>query len=260
MGYRDFVPTLTFLVSEAIDKVATDQKLMSLEGRDRLMQIERLKRRVIVVDLVDMQKYRDDLSSIDAEALKAGYSGAVVTRESGSVRSSSPRGMGPEGMDMERGGFRRPPISEASTPEQTSADIKPAGQRGYLVYLAGSTPLPYGEAARFLGELGHKLGELAGAFPSVDVTISVIVDVKRGLPPAAPSGTGGTPGLAGGEYRERGGVPSARGKDDINLDPLTGEYTGADTQFVLGWKVVIKDNGLPKDDQADSASKAGGAR
>jgi len=268
MGYRDFVPTLTFLVSEAINEVATDQKLMSPEGRSRLMKIERPKRRVIIVDSMDMQKYRDDLSSIDVEALKDGYSGASVTRESGN------RGTGTSD-DGERGGVRRPSISNASISGQTSFGTRSNGQRGYLVYLAGSTPLPYGEAAQFLGELRNKLGELASAkvrnklgelvaaFPSIEVSnISVIVEIKRGQPLAAPSETGNTPRSTG--WTEEGGgrttgESSVSGND--GPDSLTGENTSADTQFVLGWKVAIKDNGLPKDDQADSASKkAGGAK
>lgn len=240
-GYRDFMPTLEFLISEAIRKVATDQGLMNVANVERLKEKPRSARRVIVVDSRDM-KYMEDLSVInDTKALKAGYSGAVITKKKPSGRMTrSPGGEGGGGVRS-----RLPSAREGHKPKRAPSGRKPAGQRGYLVYLVGSTPLSYNDAARFLGELRRKLGELAKAFPSIDVTLSVIVDIERGTPLAAPSETV---------------APAPGSRDDTVLDPLTGEYTGADIQFVLGWKVVIKDDGLPKDDQAGSASKAGGAK
>ncbi|MDY7009372.1 MAG: type IV pilus assembly protein PilM [Planctomycetota bacterium] len=289
-GYRSFVPTLTFLVSEAIKEVATDQRKMNLENRDDLMKIERSKRRVVVIDSLDMKKYEEDLSSIDADTLKAGYEGLAATDSSLSAKRRSIGRMGPgrtergsiergsmERGSMERGGMERGSRSSSGTRDGTrgssSSGKKPDGKRGYLVYLEGSTPLPYIEAAQFLGKIRHKLGELANtkvrnkrgewveAFPSTDVTLSVIVDVERGRPQAVTSENRSTPGLGRGmEREERIGSSSFGGRDEFITDPLTGEYTGADTRFVLGWKVVIKDDGLRKDDRAGSAPKTGGAK
>ena len=87
----------------------------------------------------------------------------------------------------------------------------------------------------------------------------MIVEVRRGTPLVEPLETAGTPGLGGAGGRTR--APASGGRDSFVPDLLTGEYAGADTQFVLGWKVVIKNDGLPKkDDQTGSVSKSGGAR
>ncbi len=275
MGYRNFMPTLICLVSDAVREVASDQGLMTFANVDELNKKPRSARRMIVVNSLDM-KYMDDLSGVTKpEQIKAGYSGAVVTSGSGSPGRGPSRGpsRGPGGMGMEGGGgergmggrerFGRPSGIKGVKPKTISVVKKPTGQRGYLLYLAGSTPLPYSEAVQFLGKLRHKLGDLSGEFESVEITLSWF-DATEGKPLAAPAGTAaaaGSTGLRGGERREQvGAMASDRKTDDLSLDPLTGEYAGADTRFVLGWKVVIKDDGLPKDDQAGSASKAGGAR
>ena len=261
MGYRNFVPATLALVSKAIGEVAQDQPLMTVDGRERLMQIGRTKRRVIVVDLLDMKKYNEDLSAIDESQLKAGYSGAIAVARPGAVAGGGGFGGGME-MERERFGGRGGYSPVASgTAVAGASDTKVAdGKRGYMLYMSGSTPLPYDDAARFVDRLRYKLGELSGEFPSIEVTQSVIVEVKRGQPMAAEPSAGGAgmSGPMGSDERGRMGGSLSSGRDSsMIVDPLTGEYAGADTQFVLGWKIVIKDDGLPKSDQAKAASTDG---
>jgi type IV pilus assembly protein PilM len=261
MGYRNFVPTLTHLVSESIKKTATDQGLMTLEGRDRLMKIERSQRRVIMIASQTMT-YHDDLSGIDDKILKSGFTGAVVTQKSSGSMSGAKYGRRDE-RELRKTGGRRPTKGDKKVEE------KPATQRGYLVYLSGSIPLRRADAVQFIGtNLRHQLGALAEEFPSVEVTLSAF-EVKSGTPLAPDTIISGSTmdkaerreGREGREVRESGGRSHTSGQQgDIVLDPLTGEYAGADSQFYIGWKVLIKDDGLPKDDNGSSTSGTGGKR
>ncbi len=251
MGYRDFMPTLTYLISESIEKTATDQGLMTLEGRDDLMKIKRSQRRVIMIASQTMT-YKDDLSGVKKEQLKAGFTGGVVPPKSNESMSGPRTGRYERDAEREFRDYRgRGPKTVAKKTEK-----KPAGQRGYLVYISGSVPLPYAEAVQFIGtNLKHKLGELAEKFPSVEVTLSVS-EVQPGKPLVPDT----VIGVRGGRDDYRGRTNTSGQQGDIVLDPLTGEYAGADSRFFIGWKVLIKGTGLPKDDKDSSISKTGGTR
>ncbi len=275
MAYRDFWPTVQYIISESIRQVATDQEKMNEKNIEQLKKEQRSDRNVIIIDSLQPH-YKPDISGIKDEDVRTSYSGALkstaggagsVVRRGGPVRRSE--GRGEHGRDFpmsERREFQHPglgPGAEAQTQAPTQA------HRGFVLYLEGSTPRRGREARLFISDFKDKFSELAAAyFPSLEVTAKAVVSVVEG------SGSAPLPGR-GGERREiherreirsgrEGGdmsrVPKGAGNDPGSIDPLTGEPDGADTRFVVGWSIKIVGDGLPEKPKKQAPAGTGGER
>jgi len=234
LAHNDLIEKLLFIVSESVNKVARHQRLMNVGSLDRLMRIERAQREVIKVN----ELYRlevDDVAGITQQELVSQYKEISTGGRRGSYSSGS-RGGRPTFPGMPRGGppggppMPRPTAVPRATPGEEETG---PGGRGFILYLAGTTPRQEPEATVFLTVLKNRLIEIAQDFPSLEVVAGHIVR-KR-------------PGRTVEETRQRRiddwNVPQGKRDTESVLDPLTGEDASFDTQFVLGWVFRINEPG-----------------
>ena len=203
--HRDVWPTMQHLIAQAINRNATNQGLLS-EGRLKELQaIPRPVRSVVMVESI-VAEYRDDVSTVDVAELR---------RSKGIVGGPGARGFMP--------GAAAPIGTPAPAAGGAEVAAATGPQKGYLLYVSGSTPLQGGAVLNLLDGIRNALQEMSKRFPSVEVRLPDVVERQAGM-------IGMTPGMGG------FGAPGAQ-----QLDPLTGEEAVLDTRFTLGWVVVIKE-------------------
>ncbi len=255
LAHNDFWEKMHGVVSTAIGNVATDQAKMKVKKLAELKKIPRPRRRVIVLTGL-YKKDVENVDGMDAESIKAYYSGRGTGLGSGG--GMPPRSAMPGGPNYSMGAPRRltgyamaprPAVAGGPPRPMGGGEKRPASvqtgpaRRGFVLFLAGTTPQRGISATNFLTELKNELTGIVkqaqaaagsgsdplASLPVDDVIADKIVQITAGREPETPGETHGTASLHQSQTR---GV----------VDPLTGELAGGDTEFVVGWLFRLKED------------------
>jgi type IV pilus assembly protein PilM len=275
-AYHYVWPALHFMVSKSIALVATQQGLMNPAGVSKLTETRREERRVVMVESLTA------VHEGSLAALKEGNQTLEMALRTRYARAGG-GGPGPSGGPMYGPMYvpvpetpapvpapvmvptPAPPVSygtgtQTPSPAQPGAAKPPAAGAAeaptpravYLVYMKGTTPQRDSNAVHFLSTIKNTLADVARDFPALEVAAGDIVSVRTPPKAVAPSEAAGAPG----RYTA---PPTVTGGERPSVDPLTAEPSNEDTEFVLGWVVVVWKDGLEQVREALAAA-AGGAK
>ena len=241
-GYRSFWPAMLEMISATVDATATDQRMLSMyveasndqqrqQALDQMRAKPREQRQMVFIDSIEPTYYAD-IGKVDLAALVRGAPGAVAA-----------------GAPAARAG------PAAAAPVET--------RRGYVIKVAGRTPLPVAPAVRLLEQMRGKSQEAAKGLAGLATVVQVEstpLQSRAGAQGAAPGGLpggGGMPAWARmaespdeedsgtGGRSPYGGAAANTPQGPANPDPLLrDEDKSKDTSFVIAWLVAVDGDGV----------------
>jgi hypothetical protein len=196
-GYRSFWPHAIELISDAVQKAAPDQALLSRPDDLKRTRPDPAQRQVVVIESIQSE-FKPDLAAPNAMSLDVGSSGAPIMGGG----EGGPRGEGGEGRGMLMGG----PMAMAMPSPGASAMGGAAGPtgsgKGFRFVLTAHTPLSRSNTYLMFNNFKEALEKVAQERYGTDIECvgckSDVIEQSAG-----PTGMG-YPTAGGGEHNMAG--------------------------------------------------------